>query len=195
MIPLQQAIARFSAIVREEILRDHLLASCVVSTWITVEVFQKLGYAASAREVVASVGNATYVALWRQFGPPKTADELDRWAALGAFVIGVGHDQMLGGIGGHLVCTIDDRVLIDASLDQASQPSQGIVIPPVVSFPIDPRGLHKGIIRDLGDQLFIEYVDRPVIADYRGSPDWGQTPEARDAAARILTRVTMEPAP
>jgi hypothetical protein len=184
---VEATIARFARIARGEIRRDHGADSCVASTWIAVQALRELGLNAVHREVVASVGNGVYAKLWRQHGPPKTREILDDWSdRLGSFVVGIGHDRHAGGIGGHLVCTIDNKYVVDASLDQAADEIHNLRIPAVVWFRIDQRGLPLGIIRHVSDNLFVEYVDRPVIVDYQSSPDWGKTDEVRTAVARIV---------
>ena len=181
----EQVLGRFAAVAREEIRRGHEARSCVAATWITVQVLSRFGMSVRAREVVASVGNGIYAALWRRHGPPRTAELLDHWTnELGADIVGIGHDQQDGGIGGHLIATIEDKLVVDASLDQAAV--AGARIPPVVIFPIDPAGLPHGIIRYVGTDIFIEYVDRPTKVNYRTSPDWGGTPEVLEAVDRIV---------
>lgn len=193
---VEDILRRFASVAREEIRREYIAASCVPATWVTVEVLRRLGVTAEPREVVASVGNGTYVALWQRYGPPKTRELLDHWTNdLGADIIGIGHDRLDGGIGGHLIATISDELVVDASLDQAASLLKGAEIPPVVIFPIDPRLLRKGIIRYVSSELFIEYVDRPTITDYRASPDWGSTPEALGAVERIIQRIANWPVP
>jgi hypothetical protein len=183
-------LSRFAAVARQEILQGHISPSCIASTWIAVEVLQRLGLKAHAREVVATVGNGAYATLWRRYGPPKTREQLDQWYRdFGADTTGIGHDQMPGGIGGHLIATIGDELVIDASLDQAACVMDDVRIPPVVIFPIDPRGLPNGITRYVSSVLFVEYVDRPVVGDYRASPDWGRTPEVQTAVERIVQHI------
>ena len=69
----------------------------------------------------------------------------------------------------------------------------GTVIPGVVIFPIDPRGVQYGIIRRVTADMFVEYVDRPARGNYLESPDCGRTREVRDAVERIVRRIDTQP--
>jgi hypothetical protein len=183
---LADTLGRFAAIARPEIRRDHILPSCIAATWITVAVMRGLGLRAEHCEVVASVGNKTYAALWRLYGPPKTREELDEWTRKGSNIVGIGHERGAGGIGGHLVAVVEDTYVVDASLDQVADPTTGLAIPPVFVMRIDPRGIPYGIMRDVSGTLFVEYVKRRTLSDYTVSPDWGRTSDVLDAVERIL---------
>lgn len=184
-----ETIRRFAEIARPEIRRDHAAASCVASAWVTIEVMVRLGYKAEAVDVVASVGNAAYAALWSlNKGPARDSSQFDDWCNNhGAWVVGVGHDQTVGGIGGHVICVVEDRFVVDASLDQVMDSCDTLIVPPVLFFEIDPDGLPFGIMREVRPNIiFVEYVRRPSKVAYRQLPDWGNTPEVVGAAARIL---------
>lgn len=184
---LVDTLGRFAEIARPEIRRDHILPSCIAATWITVAVMKRLGLTAEHREVVASVGNKMYVALWRLSGPPKTREELDDWTRQGSNIVGIGHERRAGGIGGHLVAVVENTYVVDASLDQVADPSTGLVIPSVFVMRIDPLGIPDGIMREVRDDLFVEYIERRTLSDYTVSPDWGRTREVLNAVERILT--------
>lgn len=192
---LTLALTRFAAVARREILRDHLRESCVASTWITQAVFAKLGFPVTVLELVVSVGNGAYSALYREFGrPPRTSEELERWHAMnGAHLVGIGHDQQPGGIGGHLASLVADRFLVDASLDQANDASNAVRVPSVVCLELESSFRTSGIARIIDPDLFVEYVRRPVMSEYQRSPDWGATVQVRDAAASILRQVLLDP--
>lgn len=151
---------------------------------------RRLGLKAEHCEVVASVGNKTYVTLWRAYGPPKTQEQLDDWTRKGSNIVGIGHERQTGGIGGHLVAVVEDTYVVDASLDQVADPPSGLVIPPVFVMRIDPRGIPYRILREVRDDLFVEYVQRPMLSDYALSPDWGRTPEVLGAVERIMALMT-----
>lgn len=188
-----EVIERFTTIARAEIRRDHIAASCIASTWIAVETFKRLGLQAEHWEVRASVGNGTYAAQWVKHGPPRTPDELERWFTdHGAHIVGIGFEQEVGGLGGHLIAVVDGTTVVDASLEQANDPAHDIIIPPVVVFDIDPRGLPLGIARSVTPSLFVEYQRHPVLGEYHTSPDWGRTREVRDAVERLVAAIQSD---
>lgn len=118
---------------------------------------RRLGLKAEPSEVIASVGNRSYVSLWRAHGPPKTHEQLDEWAYRhGSHVVGIGQERQAGGIGGYLVAIVERGFVVDASLDQVADPANRLVIPTVCVMRIDPRGIPYGIMREVSDDLFVE---------------------------------------
>ena len=172
---------------RPEILRDHKPGSCIASTWITIEVLRRLGIKAEPLEVSLTVGNAAYKRLVDKIGVPQSEEELEEWfREHGADVTGIGFDPpSQHGIGGHIVALAVGSHLVDASIDQASNPSTGMAIP----------GVHIGIVGhdflrgrlqrlDTAD-LFIEYQRHEVLTTWRNRHDWGSNPQTESAVARI----------
>ena len=186
--PLQSMIERYSLIARAEILRGHAPNSCIASTWITIQVFHNLGYEALPLEVRLSIGNAAYRQLCDRHGAPRNGGELERWAEEhGAQVIGIGFDPPGPGIGGHLVAVVEGW-LIDGSIDQANDPSHGIVLPPVHWGHMDPSFLSKARILNRMDAggLFLEYSHHAIGIEYSASYDWGHNSKTDAAVSRIL---------
>lgn len=189
-IPLESILERFASLARPEILRNHLPNSCIASTWITIQVMHQLGLTAHPLEVRLSVGNGVYRRLRDQFGPPRTQAQLGQWShEQGAYVIGVGFDDGSAGIGGHLIAVVEGRFLLDASIDQVTDPLHGLNPPPVLWGSLDPlfiAGVKRLQRMDvLG--LFIEYSSHPVARRYETSYDWGHNPETDFAVSNILS--------
>jgi hypothetical protein len=184
---LRSLLERYANIARREILQDHSRESCVPSTWVTVEVFRRLGVAAEPFPVKVSVGNGAYGRRVSQVGPPRSYEELVRWGEEdGSFVVGVGTQPTQGGIGGHLVALVGGQYLVDASLDQATSEEHGLRVPGVLVIQLRPGELSNGFIRRGDSDLWVEYVMSPTAEDYTALADWGRTPEVRAAVERIL---------
>lgn len=188
---LPDLLRRFSQVARLEILRDHAAASCIASTWITTEVLSKLGYNVTPLEVRLSVGNAAYRQLRDAFGPPRTQAELDSWyQQSGAHVVGVGFERSQHGIGGHLIAVVGAYV-VDASIDQVTDPANHISPPPVHWGRAHPAFLAKQrpLQRLDTEDLFIEYSHHPSGFDYASSYDWSDNPETSAAVSRIVNAI------
>ena len=80
---------------------------------------------------------------------------------------------------------VDGSHLVDASIDQASNASTGIVLPGVHIGMVGPNFIRGGLLRLDTDDLFIEYQRMEVPTPWRDSSDWGSNPETESAVARI----------
>ena len=189
-----ETLRRYAEVARPEILRDHSPDSCVASTWITVEVLRRLGIKAESLEVRLSVGNPAYERLVGEIGPPQTKEALEEWFDQhGADVTGIGFDPASpSSIGGHIVALADGWYLVDASIDQASNPSTGIVPPGVHIGRVDARFLMGRPQRLDTADLFIEYQRHEVPTSWRESIDWGSNPQTESAVARIESLLKAE---
>lgn len=184
---VEEILQRYAEVARPEILRDHTPHSCIAATWITIETLSRLEIRAEPLEVTLSVGNAAYKRLVGEIGLPQNREELDGWFNdHGADVRGVGFDPpTAGGIGGHVVALVDGSHLVDASIDQASNPSTGIVLPGVHIGVVGHDFLRGRLQRLDTDDLFIEYQRKVVPTPWRDSYDWGSNPQTESAVARI----------
>ncbi len=182
-----ETLQRYAEVARPEIRRHHTPHSCIAATWITIETLRRLGIKAEPLEVSLTVGNAAYKRLVGEIGPPQSRDELEEWFNdYGADVVGVGFDPPAPGrVGGHIVALVDGSHLVDASIDQASNPSTGIVLPGVHIGVVGHDFLRGRLQRLDTDDLFIEYQRKVVPTPWRDSYDWGSNPQTESAVARI----------
>ena len=85
---------------------------------------------------------------------------------------------------------MQERFLVDASIDQIANPTYGLNPPPVLWWPVDPLFL-EGLIPQRMDVrgLFIEYSRPAVARRYEASQDWRHTPQTDSAVLRILSTI------
>jgi|SRR5271155_2083769 len=182
---LEKLMAAFASIARPEIRQDHTAASCIASTWITIEVMRHFGVPARAVTVKTEVSNARYLELERKLGrrPDPGATEN------GAWLVGIGVQKEEGCIGAHLVAILNDRILVDASIDQANDPEHGIVLPGVVWTYINEPFLAGSpfACRVSGQRL--TYFPSSTALDVRSLYDWGHNLQTDGAVARIIARL------
>lgn len=97
--------------------------SCILSTKVAIEVLAAFGYKAKPVPVVCVVQNRVFVEAEAQ-GFDLAATPHSGWPE-GAYSVGLGfwEDE---GKAGHLIATVEDEILLDMSLDQASRPHMNI---------------------------------------------------------------------
>ena len=194
---VEDILGRFAEVARPEILRDHIPNSCIASTWITIEALRRLGINAEPLEVRLTVGNAAYKRLVSEIGrPPQSEEELEEWSNQhGADVVGVGFDPPTpGNIGGHIVALADGSHLVDASIDQVSNPATGILPPGVHIGKVDPgfRWGRRPLQQLDTDDLYIQYLRTVVPTPWKKNYDWGSNPETESAVERIENLVSAD---
>jgi hypothetical protein len=191
-VDVEALIRAFAQVARPEILRHHSPDSCVASTWVTVQVMSHFGLGAEPLELRVSVFNSGYLRRERKLGRPLNEREI---CAPGVWSVGIGHPPFeAGGLGGHLTARVARRYLVDASIDQASDPAHGIQLPGVLWGGIDEDRFIRSqapLRLEVGDQA-VEYWRRPTTVDFRSLPDWGRTPEIVGALDRIVTMLDGE---
>jgi hypothetical protein len=166
--------------------------SCIAATRVGLEVLRYFGISAEELPVGMMVFNGPMLALMHRLQRLPTVAEIE--AEPGAWSVGVGvkppgllEDNRTGGWDGHLVILTepfadDVRWLIDLSVDQASRPQYGILMPECILAEATP-GFLAGAQRLVGEGpngMTITYEAHPENTDYRTAPDWhmaGQQPE------------------
>ena len=142
--------------------------SCIASTRVLIGVLDYFGYASEPLPCTAVVWNAA--------GYEATDAEIpvDQWPpdAHSVGVVGTGAARAPKRWDGHLVAMVEDRWLIDASLDQFSRPQKGIVTTPLVIDAVDWDDRTKMHVWRRGDGIVIGYQLMPNPGAWRSSPDW-----------------------
>lgn len=179
--PTARAVSFLVKHARTEILRVARPDSCIFSTRVAVMFCKELGITARAMSVRAAVFNSALVERYdRQTvtnGLPPTAQEMKAWQhepGAACWSVGVGYgDAKPGAFAGHLVAIVEDRFLLDLSIDQADRPERGIVLEPLWIERVEPgllRGSSPQVMRNsVGCALRYERHDND---SWMGSPDW-----------------------
>lgn len=130
------ALSAIETIVRPAIRDLYGPHSCIGTVRAGLEVLHRLGVPARPVAVEVSVFNAAFVARARELGRlPRGWEESERWfAEVGAHSIGLtGQNQPPESRwAGHLCLLLDDRLLVDPSIDQVARPQYGIVPPSLI---------------------------------------------------------------
>lgn len=181
-VALSDLVAALPA-VRRELLYHLVPESCIETSRIVQLLLKEAGFAARVVPVQARIANAAAAHLIR-----RNDFEALRGGANGAYmvILGAPGKPQSGHWAGHLAVYCQG-LLIDASVDQASRPEKGILLPQPVAFDVGPTFLEPGgrIVMENGE-LVIEYVHRPKNTRFLRTPAWRQAPTLLGAARRAL---------
>ena len=177
--------------------------SCIASTRVTIEVMNHFGIPAKPLPVFTAVYNAAYALRYKAMGNrwPKDEDELERWhAECGAQSIGIGYHEgppEAGKWPGHLVAVVNNRFLVDASVDQVEQCQHGIFLPGTLSERVTRPFLagkewievavHPDSDPDYKNSSIVRYRLCHESPPYDTSPDWCDPRRAGPIVRAILT--------
>lgn len=182
----------YAGCARPQIVRYFLSNSCIASTAITIDVMLHYGFSANAFPVAGTIKNPMFVELESRHGSPRTLDEQAIWQVnYGAVLLTIGADppSFPHGLGGHLVATVTDSFLVDASIDQATNTTIGLLLPQV--FVGDMKSASLGpayVYKDVGGWQ-IAYISKPTTGDYTKSDDWGPSAERTAVVDSIISRI------
>ena len=91
-----------------------------------------------------------------------------------------------------VVTLVDDRIIVDASIDQGNAPEHGIELPGVVVREIDAAFLSgRRITFDIQDQR-LTYIPDAISIDLATLPDFRHNPETDSAVERIVTKLEAQ---
>jgi hypothetical protein len=176
---------------RPRILREFNRDSCIVSTAVGIDVFQRRGIKARPLCVKLMVFNAIAANEMTRLNRMLTEDEVKELK--GAWVVGVGYGEpQPGKIGGHLVAVTDDNEMLDLSLDQVQRPQYNMELTPAW-FQVDNPNEFFG-----NKQAFVVYHDNCLLIynlnesnAYEKSPDWTDVNRRRQIVNDILQRIVL----
>jgi len=186
------------------LIRQHYNAdSCIAATLIVCGALEVLGIRAEPFNANLVACNARWMQLMGERGgwPADEATMLDWTRNLGAWNVGIGlsypHEVKPGQWNGHLVALTEDRVLIDASADQASRPERGLVLPGTI-LARHTRGFKTGgmrVVVPLEQDALAFYTPERNKALPTNAPDWKRTDRLAPLVLELveLIRGTRKP--
>lgn len=189
---IEEVLKVYTRIARPIILEYFRKDSCIASTRITVEVFSRLGFKAIPLACHVQIYNSKFREIFERESHWPTKEEMGKWITEGAWGIGIGFgDKKEQGYLGHLVAIVENRYLIDSSIDQADRPNKEIFFPGIMVTEVTRdfrRGKEKHtIINDRGTVMVYE----PKIKDrkWETSLDWTVISKHTPAIKRILLEI------
>lgn len=189
---IEEVLKGYTRIARPIILEYFQKDSCIASTRITVEVFSRLGFKAMPLPCQVQVYNNKFREIFEREKHWPTKEEMEKWVTQGAWGIGIGFGDHKGeGYLGHLVAIVENRYLIDSSIDQAERPHKEIFFPAILVAEINRdfrRGKEKHtIINDRGTVMVYELKIKD--RKWETSPDWTVISRHTPAIKRILLEI------
>lgn len=163
--------------------------SCIASTRIAVEYLREQGVRARPVSVRLRIYNPAYTArlIAAKFDDgfaaelARMARSPESLAAAGLWSIGIGYSRDAGETiapsawDGHLVCVVEDRAILDLSLDQGCRPAHNIELGPAL-IPTNRvwlAGECGGEVIEHG--CLLAYTALPADRTFLASPDWRET--------------------
>jgi hypothetical protein len=184
---------------RRAMLEFYLPDSCIAATRIAIDLLGELEIPARALAVRAAILNLPMVQLVERHGRfPNGPEERARWfEEAKAAGVGLGYpdpsraDVTPEANGIHTVAIVEERFIWDLSIDQATRPQYGIVIPEPLIAPIPkPKLFLSGReplpVHGVGG-VVVRYDAQPTDRRYTRSPNWAS--DGRDAELRA--RLTL----
>ena len=192
---IEEVLKVYARIARPIILEYFRKDSCIASTRITVEVFTRLGFKTIPLPCQVQIYNSKFREIFEREKHWPTKEEMEKWITEGAWGIGIGFgDNKEEGYLGHLVAIVENKHLIDSSIDQAERPNKEIFFPAILVTEVN-RDFRRGkdkltIVNDRGTVMLYE----PKIKDgkWEASPDWTVISRHIPAIERILLEIQQE---
>lgn len=164
--------------------------TCILHTRVAVDTLRAFNIRARPLACRLMVLNAAYARRSNQLGRMLDPDEmLPEEHSIG---IGFGRGEMPG-YDAHVVAVVDERYILDLTLDQASRPQREISLRPG-HFPA-PREFLSGaepFVFDAPDGTRVHYAAVPDDRGFLRVPDWAELPRinARNPTPRVLEALT-----
>jgi hypothetical protein len=194
---IQAVTTAIGEVARRELLKDFRPDCCIATARTVIRVLRYYGFDAQPLAVRAMIFNPIYAAAFDN-GTARTQDDADwkEWMdSVGAWSVGVGYPDGTPGFGGHLVALVSTSSVffIDASLDQASRPAKGIVLPESIFIPVT-----REFLITPGEQLVFRHdtgmllvYERIVNESFRSSPDWKDKTRTKRAMKAIIRHIDL----
>ncbi len=191
---LPQVLAGICSVTRKEILRDFRADSCISTTRAVTRVLRHFGFEAIPLSVRVIVYNPIMVEAILT-GTSKNSDDPDfhEWCKrTGAWSVGVGIPNGKPGLEGHLIAALpQQKVFIDASLDQAGRPEHNIVLPTTFVANVTDEFLtqHEAILEFECNTGVRMVYQRWETSAWRKSPDWTDKNRTKRAVKATIQHI------
>jgi hypothetical protein len=191
-------LLRYTEVARP-IIREYFRAdSCIASTAITIEVMKRLGIVATPYPCRVLVFNAPFMSRVKRERRYPDSTEVIKWTTgTNLWSVGVGYTTNNEPHVGHLIAIVENKYLVDASIDQASRPHKGILLPPVMIGAVsrDFRRFKKGSKFEIEgpDGTLVTYrPDHHTHNLYLKSTNWTDKALLAPAVTRITAELSMQ---
>jgi hypothetical protein len=140
--------------------------ACIVATRVAVEVFRHHGVRVQPLAVHVEI-----------FNPPavESVERGEDPTGRGCRVVQLGFTgkpQSGDTVDMHVVAAVEDRLLLDMTLDQICYPEHGIELPPGIFYGLPPKFARGGRIGFRVKGCEVVYVAHPEEKGYLAAPDW-----------------------
>jgi len=175
---------------RPEILKEFRPDSCIVSTAIGIDVLTHFGILAEPLPVKLSIFNAPYVKRIDSGSDWPNRETLIRWGQEdNSYSVGIGYgEQQLNKWAGHLVLLVENKWLVDLSIDQANRPQYNMIFEPM-AIEIDNDFLSGKMPRILKDKECVIRIELIKNRGFLSSPDWAFGGRRKHLVSKIIEKI------
>jgi hypothetical protein len=170
-----ELVEELARVVRQEMDGRYRPDCCIAATRILLSVADYFRLTALPLCVQATVFNPVMSQRLEHEAMPSQEEAERSWFPAGCHSVGLGvpGDSEPGRWQGHLVAVVE-RHLLDITLDQASRPQHGIVLPAVCVCPLDLDFLmRRAMLQGRCNGCLVRYLALPTGAgDFQRAPDW-----------------------
>lgn len=177
---------------RRTILKFYGADSCIASTRVAIDVLEGLGLNARPLMVETEVFNAAMIRLIEADAiPDDPAERIRKFDETGAWGLALGKpdprrtDVPKELMGIHVVAIVQERLLWDLSIDQASRPQRNMSLEGPLVFATTPAflaGREPLVVAESKGMGMIRIKPKPADTRYTVSPNW--QPDGHDAPKR-----------
>lgn len=163
--------------------------ACIVATRVAVEVLRHSGVRVQPLAVHVDVFNPPYVER-AQAGDDDPLRDPRCWSARLGFT---GEPQTGDRVDMHVVAIVEDRLVLDLTLDQCSTPEHDVDLPPGVFYGL-PRGFVRGgQVEYMVNGCAVVYEAHPDERGYLAAPDWTDRVRRQRFVDQTLARLASKP--
>lgn len=178
---------------RAEILKSFRTDSCIATTRLICRLFRHYGIACEPLPVRAHIYNKSFQDNVRDNPWAMSPEAFRDWCErTGAWSVGLGVPNSGEDIVGHYIAYLPDKkLLIDASIDQASRPHKGIHIDETLIFPAEPEFLEgkEPAVLTSDEGVSVMYTAHLENKSYKQSPDWLDKSRTQPALRALIDRL------
>lgn len=176
------------------LLRHYPPACCIAAAPIAVAVFEHFGFKGAVAPAGLLILDSIRLQLWSQLGRQPTPTEAKAAGARKQLAVGAqGPLPQPGHWGGHLVAIIENRLLVDLSISQASAPEVGFTPPLSLTTFVDQSWFEQTSSSNvqLDDTWYALYSYRPELKNtWQAGSMWSDVAKRNMVISEIISTLT-----
>lgn len=164
--------------------------SCIASTRLAVEYLRGKGIRADALAVEVLAFSPAMARRVEEHGGVPDEETFEEWCRedekVWSIGLGVPHPALEEeGFVGHVVCMVENKWLLDLSIDQASRPERDMPLEPLYALASENILAGKPSVLRHPSGITLEYGPRPEDRSFLTAPDWTKKERFKKVLAEL----------